>query len=349
MPIVADLYPHVVGVDTHARTHTFAILTGQGRLIDTATFPTSKTGMGRAIDWIGRRTAGDIGGTLITAEGTSSYGAQLTQLMAEHGYRVVEAPTPARGRNGKTDVLDARLAASSTLTLDETQLRDHRRHGETRDTIAALITLRDHYTGLRTSTLNMLTALLRSHDLGLDARGPLTRTQILDIAHWRTRQEPDALAMIRDIAVTHARDLIALQERLDQNNRQLAELTRAHSPRLLDIHGVGPVAAGIIIDAWSHPGRIRNEAAFASLAGVAPIPASSGNTQRHRLNRGGDRRLNRALHQIVNTRLSCDPRTQAYFARRSAEGKTKREIRRCLKRYITREIYKTLTAPLDKA
>lgn len=164
MPIVADLYPHVVGVDTHARTHTFAILTGQGRLIDTATFPTSKTGMGRAIDWIGRRTAGDIGGTLITAEGTSSYGAQLTQLMAEHGYRVVEAPTPARGRNGKTDVLDARLAASSTLTLDETQLRDHRRHGETRDTIAALITLRDHYTELRTSTLNMLTG--RPRDFG---------------------------------------------------------------------------------------------------------------------------------------------------------------------------------------
>jgi transposase len=346
MTIVADIYPHVVGVDTHARSHTFAILS-RGRLVDTQTFPTNQAGLARAVDWIGRRTAGEISGTVVSAEGTSSYGAQLAGMLAEHGYRVVEAPTPHRGRDGKTDALDAQRAARGVIDLEDTALRDHRRHGDLRDAIAALSTLRAHYTDQRTALINMLTALLRVTDLGIDARGPLTATQITQIAGWRPRREPEPLHIQRQIAIAHARDIGDLDRRLAANKSQLADLTARHSPQLLDIYGVGPVSAAVIIAAWSHPGRVRSEAAFAKLAGVCPIPASSGNTTRHRLNRGGDRRLNWALHQIITTRLSHDPRTKAYVARREAEGKTPKEIRRCLKRYLAREIYRTLTASLD--
>ena len=113
---------------------------------------------------------------------------------------------------------------------------------------------------------------------------------------------------------------------------------------LLDKTGIGPVTAAIVLAAWSHSGRVRSEAAFAALAGVNPIPASSGNTVRHRLNRGGDRRLNRALHMAVITRMTHDPNTRAYVERRRAEGRTIKEIRRCLKRYLARHLYRTLNA-----
>ena len=109
-----------------------------------------------------------------------------------------------------------------------------------------------------------------------------------------------------------------------------------------DKPGIGPVTAAVALAAWSHPGRVRSEAAFASLAGVNPIPASSGNTVRHRINRGGDRRLNRALHMVAVTRIRMDPRTRSYVEKRTAEGRTPREIRRCLKRYIVRQIYRQL-------
>lgn len=345
MSIVAEVYNFVVGVDTHARTHSFAVVSSAGRLVDQAQFPTSAAGLVRAVDWIGRRTQGNISHTLIAVEGTSSYGARLTARLASTGYRVVEAPTPVRAGQGKTDQLDALRAARSTLSSSVDRLRDHRRHDDSRDAIAALVSVREHYNQTRTATLNMLTALLRTNDLGIDARKPLTNAQITQIAGWRARKESPTLAQIRTIVITHARDILTLDARLKDNHKTLAELTTTHSPQLLTIPAVGPVTAAIIICAWSHPGRIRNDAAFARLAGVAPIPASSGNTHRHRLDRGGDRQLNRALHQMVNTRLAHDPTTRAYFTRRLAEGKTKHEIRRCLKRYIARHIYRTLNNP----
>ena len=116
------------------------------------------------------------------------------------------------------------------------------------------------------------------------------------------------------------------------------------APQLLDLPGVGAVVAATVLLAWSHPGRIRSEAAFAALAGASPLPASSGNTTRHRLNRGGDRRLNRALYTVALVRMGHDPRTRAYVTRRTAEGRTKREVMRNLKRYISRQIFRTLAA-----
>lgn len=349
MSIVSHTVHYVVGVDTHAKTHTFAVVNASGQLLDTQQFPTHPAGLTRALEWIARRTQGLISDTLITVEGTSSYGAQLTSQLARSGYRVVEAPFPQRHGSGKTDALDAQRAALATLPMPLDQLRDHRRHDDARDAIQALLTLRDHYSTTRTATLNMLTALLRSTDLGVDARSPLRTSQITAIASWRPRQEPDWKAELRRAAITHAADIIALDQRLRDNQTRLRSWVTRHTPALLQVKGIGPVGAGVVIAAWSHPGRIRNEDAFAMLAGTAPVPASSGNTQRHRLNRGGDRQLNRAMHTMTNTLKAHDPETQAYVERRLKEGKNKREIQRCLKRYNTRRLHKIMTrAHLDK-
>ena len=351
MSIVADNYTFVVGVDTHARTHTYAILRNDGRLVDQRQFPTQPAGLARALDWIGRRCGGEISGTLFSVEGTGSYGAQLAAAAAGHGYLVVEAPFPARHGKGKTDALDAQRAARGVLPLDTDQLRDHRRHNGPRDVMQALAVARDHLQTRRTATINVLTAHLRVHDLGLDVRRALTAAQIRTIAAWRPRHESPTLTALRQIAVDYARDILALDTKLAANHRHLDQLTAEQAPELRAINGVGPITAAVVLAAWSHPGRVRNEAAFAMLAGVAPIPASSGNTQRHRLNRGGDRQLNRYLHTMVSTRLSHkDPATIAYYERRRLENKPDKEIRRCLKRFIARQLYRTLTATqLDTA
>lgn len=345
MSIVADQYTYIVGVDTHARTHTYAVLTSGGRLIDQQEFPTQPAGLDRALDWIGRRTDGDISATLLSVEGTGSYGAQLTSTAAGQGYRVVEAPTVTRHGKGKTDALDAQRAARNILPVEVDRLRDHRRHDGQRDVMQALVVARDHLQSHRTATINALTAHLRVHDLGLDARRAPTAAQIRTIAAWRTRDEAPSIAALRQIAVDYARDITALDQKLATNSATLNQLTATETPELRAINGIGPVTAAVILAAWSHPGRVRSEAAFAMLAGVAPIPASSGNTHRYRLNRGGDRQLNRCLHTMVSTRLSHqDPDTIAYYERRRHEGKPDKEIRRCLKRFLARKIYRTLTA-----
>ncbi|NYI40400.1 transposase [Demequina lutea] len=176
----------------------------------------------------------------------------------------------------------------------------------------------------RTATINALTALLRVVDPGFDARRPLTATQIATITAWRTRDEDLATATARGEATRLAKRVTALDHELKDITKRITDLVR-HSPAgtLLDQPGIGPVTAAVALTAWLHLGRIRSEAAFASLAGASPIPASSGNTVRHRINRGGDRRLNRALHMAVVTRMRMDPR--AYVERRTTEGRAPSE------------------------
>ena len=339
-----DFYRYIVGVDTHAATHSYAIVMAPtGAVIDQATFPTTPAGLRRARDWIGRRTDGDVDGVLVAAEGTGSYGAVLGDLLGQTGYRVVEAPTPRRepGR-GKTDGLDAVLAARSALVVPLTLLRD-RRAGQLRTALHVLTVARDQLNADRLRCINGLTALVRSHDLGVDARRALAACQIATIAGWRRREEVLGLATARAEAVRLAKRILQLQDELADNRSRITGVVTAQAPELLALPGVGAVTAAIILTVWSHPGRVRNEAAFAKIAGTCPIPASSGNTLRHRLNRGGDRRLNRALNTVVLTRMRTDPGTHAYIARRLAEGKTTKEIRRCLKRYASRQIFRTLT------
>lgn len=347
MSIVADNYRFVVGVDTHAATHTYALLESpSGKELGTETFPTTTAGLNRAVAWLGRRTGGDVDGVLISAEGTGSYGAVMADLLSETGYRVVEAPAPSAKRlrgTGKTDTLDAIIAARSTLVMDVQRLRD-RRAGELQTALKVLTVAREQMNADRLRSINALTALLRTHDLGLDARRALTLTQIRSVAAWRRRQEPLSLFVARADAVRHAKRVIHLDADLKSNREQVTKLVSDHAPVLLDMTGVGAVTAAVIITVWSHPGRVRSQAALAQIAGTCPIPASSGNTTRHRLNRGGDRQLNRAINTIVLTRMRMDPATRAYVERRTAEGRTKREITRCLKRYLTRQIHRTLTA-----
>ncbi len=348
MTIVAHAHPFVIGVDTHARSHTIAILvSATGEPIATEQFPSTAAGMDRAISWAARRTAGDLA-ALWVIEGVATYGARLAAAVDHAGYEVVEAARmDARQHRGtgKSDSLDARRIAAAVLSLEPTQLRRPRSDDGTRAALRVLITARDHMTTERTASINALTALLRVTDLGIDARKPLSARQVSEVAHWRARAEALAVATARTEAVRLAKRVSELDQEISANQTQMTCLIReSKAAVLLDKTGIGPITAAVVLAAWSHAGRVRSEAAFAALAGVNPIPASSGNTTRHRLNRGGDRRLNRALHMAVITRMTHDPATRAYVERRRAEGRTTKEIRRCLKRYLARHLYRTLNS-----
>ena len=222
---VADFYRFVVGVDTHAATHSYAIVAApNGALIDQATFPTTPAGLRRARDWIGRRTRGDLDGVLVAAEGTVSYGAVLSDVLEEAGYRVVEAPTPRRERGrGKTDSLDAVLAARSTLVVPLALLRD-RRAGESHTALQVLTVARDQLNADRLRCINALTALVRTHDLGVDARRALTTPQISTIAGWRRRDESLGVATARAQAVRLAKRILVLDDELADNRDQITEV-----------------------------------------------------------------------------------------------------------------------------
>ena len=349
MAIVAHTHSFVIGVDTHARNHAVSLLAcPHGEVIGEATFPATAAGLLRAVAWAGRRTGGDLT-ALWVVEGTGTYGARLARTAADAGYTVVEAPQMNARANrgiGKSDPLDARRIAAAALPLDHSHLRTPRADDGVRAAIRVLLASRTHMSTERTATINALTALLRVADLGVDARRPLTATQVTTIAAWRARRgEGLATATARGEATRLAKRVCALDLELKDLTKRITDLVRQSPARvLLDQPGIGPVTAAVAMTAWSHLGRIRSEAAYASLAGVNPIPASSGNTVRHRINRGGDRRLNRALHMAVVTRMRMDPRTRTYVERRTGEGRTQREIRRCLKRYLAREIYRRLNA-----
>lgn len=349
MTIVADEYTHVVGVDTHARTHTYVVIESTtGRLVASETFPTNATGIDRALKWIHRRAA--HGGVLAAVEGTNSYGSGLVTALEAASMPVVEARPPRRATRaglGKSDVIDAEAAARSVLGLDTCKLI-RPRSGKLRSALRVLLVARRSMDAQRTADRNGLTALLRMVDLDIDARRPLTDRQVSSIASWRTHVSDDIeLTTARQEAIRLARNVLLLTARLQENRTALKEHSTELAPGLLEISGVGPVTAAVFLTTYSHPGRVRNEAAFAALAGASPLPASSGNTTRHRLNRHGDRQLNSALDVVARVRLAADTETKAYKARRLAEGKTTREIRRLLKRYIARQIYRQLTTTMS--
>ncbi len=258
----------------------------------------------------------------------------------------VEHPKRSDRRRGKSDPIDAHLAALHTLRLDADRLPTPRADGE-REALRILLGARRELTTVRTGQINRLRALLLTGD-DADrelARGTLTDTRLTAISRRRSKS---AETVEQEVRRTEARRLaIAIRDsghELKHNKKQLATLADKLAPRLRDKVGVGPVSAAQAIVSWSHAGRCRNDAAFAALAGASPIPASSGRVVRHRYNRGGDRSLNRVLHDITLTRWRICPRTHAYIAKRQAEGKSDNEIRRSIKRYIARELFRTLEA-----
>lgn len=233
----------------------------------------------------------------------------------------------------------------AVLPLPVEKLRRPRLNEGIRQGLRILVTARESMSKDRTRTVNALNALVRGNDLGVDARRKLAPVQVLEVSRWREREEELALSVARAEAVRLAKHILGLDQQLKANEQKLDELVRAsEAAPLLEEKGIRAVTAAKCLVAWSHEGRVRSEAAFACLAGVNPIPASSGNTVRHRLNRGGDRRLNSALHMAAVSRMTHDAKTCDYVEKRRAEGKTDKEIRRCVKRYLARRVFRILTA-----
>lgn len=336
MSMLADQVDAVIGVDTHKRTHTAAVVTPIGGLLDHATVPTDASGARRVLAFAREQAPGR---RVWAVEGTGSYGAGLTTFLLEQGEWVVEIDRPKRParRNGaKSDQLDALRAAREALSRDH--LTQPRRRGD-REAIRVLLCTREGAILSRTRAILLLHGLVvnapegirdRLRRLGTDAL--VARCARLRTGSARSTEHQATITALRSAG----RRALALEAEAAELEGALGLIVARCAPELLAERGVGVMSAARILNAWSHVGRIRSEAAFAMLAGASPIPASSGETVRHRLNRSGDRQLNRALHTIVLSRLQHDAETRAYAARRRTEGRTDREIKRCLKRFVAR-------------
>ena len=332
----------VVGVDTHQDEHVAVAIDRQGvRLGELHTVATTH-GYEELERW--SRGLGEIHAFGI--EGTGSYGAGVARFLTSRGYTVVEVNRPDRStryRKGKSDPTDAEMAARAVLAgvADATPKSGE---GEV-EMIRMLKSAKDSAVKARTQAINQMKALvvtapaeLRETLDGLAAGALVTRCK-----SFRAGRLDGPLAAARYTLRSLARRYRQLSKEVLDLEAELDRLTRTAAPALVDGFGIGPdSAATLLIAAGSNPDRLHSEAAFASLCGVSPIPASSGKTNRHRLNRGGHRQANAALHRIVVVRLRHDERTQAYMRRRTTEGMSKAEVIRCLKRYVAREVFSTL-------
>jgi transposase len=346
--MLAHVIDAVIGVDTHRDTHDIELASPAGTPIAALRISNDSGGYQRFLDWAAARAPGPR--VVVVIEGTRSYGLGLARAAAAAGLPVIESQQPARAARrgqGKSDPIDAHLAVLYALRLDAGRLPQPRADGD-REALRILLAARTDLVTAQTAQINRLRALLRDGgdtDKTL-AKGTLSDATLATLA----RRRPAAAGRHHVVRQAEIRRLaLALRQAARERRRNRAELqviVDDLAPGLTSRPGLGPVTAAQAIVSFSHPGRCRNDAAFAALAGTSPLQASSGRTIRHRLNRGGDRALNRAVHTIALTRMRSCPRTRAYIARRTADGKTHREIRRCIKRYITRELYRALTAAM---
>jgi transposase len=340
--MLADQLDSIVGVDPHRDTHALAIVeVVSGAVAFEATVLASNEGYAEALRLVDERAPSR---RAFAIEGTGSYGLGLTRFLVGRDERVLEVGRLKRERRSgcKTDALDAVRAARSVLACER---QSTPRAGGERQALQALVAAREGAVNAKRAGLCQLRDLLITTPEPLrNELRPLTRARLLQrLAATRPQSKPDpelrgSLLALRSIA----RRLLQLTAEERELAREIETITRKLAPKLLDQPGVRPHAAAQLVLSWSHRGRISSEAAFARLAGAAPIPASSGQTIRYRLDQSGDRKLNRALHQILLTRKRTHPATIAYIERRMQEGKTRREANRCLKRYLTRSLYRLL-------
>lgn len=344
MTTIAPTRPVVTaGVDTHQDVHVAAALDQLGQILGTQSFPTTVAGYRDLHRWLtGFGQLSKVG-----VEGTGSYGAALARHLTAHQVEVIEVLRPnrqVRRRHGKTDVVDA-IAAARAVQSGEATGAPKSQDGPV-EALRALKAAQRSANKARTQALNQIHQLLVTAPEELRSRLVVMRRRELlrSCAAFRLRTDDDSLhAMIRLSLRTLAQRVLHLDEQLAELNTRLRRITATTAPALLAIKGIGPdVAATLLISAGDNPERLTTEAAFAALCGSNPIPASSGKITRHRLNRGGDRHANAALWRTVLVRMGTDDRTRDYIARRTAEGKTKPEIMRCLKRYVAREVYAAL-------
>lgn len=330
----------VIGVDTHKHIHVAAVMDTIGGILATLTIATDTAGFRQLLAWaqgFGKIIAFGI-------EGTGSYGAGLTSFLRRQGHKVVEVSRPdrrLRRLNGKSDTLDAENAARAVLagfatatpkTMDGAveMIRQLKVAHDTavKDRTGAMVTLKAmlvHATeDLRRETANKTQKMVARHCAALRPRG-------LEIPEDANRHA------LRSIA----RRWLYLNDEIKDLEAQIEQLVLQHAPHLLNEFGIGvDTAAEILIVAGDNPERIKSEAAFAKLAGISPVPTGSGMTSgKHRINHGGHRQLNAAIYRTVIVRMRFHQPTIAYVARRTAEGKSKRDIIRCLKRYVIREVY----------
>jgi transposase len=312
--MLADSCDVVIGVDTHRDTHTLAAVQAfSGGLLATRTVSTDPDGYQAALAF-GNEHAPDARAWAL--EGTGSYGAGLARVLVALGERVFEIDRPNKGdtrSNGKSDELDAIRAARTALGRDKLAIP---RVGVVHDALRTLITSRHGIVDTRTETVNRLRAQVETAPDALRERLRGKTTPALLRAIRALRHSAKAPADVRSLILvvqTLARQIEQLTRDANQLEREIATIVADAAPQLLAQPGVGAISAAQLLISRGQPGRIRSEAAFAKLAGVAPIPASSGLSTRHRLNRGGDRQLNRALHTIAISRRRHDPETSAYY------------------------------------
>jgi transposase len=332
------------GVDTHADVHVAAALDPIGGLLGVQEFPATAAGYAGLLGWLGG--FGTV--ALVGIEGTGSYGAGLARHVTAAGIRVVEvdrSDRQDRRRQGKSDPLDA-VSAARAAQSGRARGAPKGRDGAV-EAIRALMVAKRSARSERVQTINQARALVLTGpgDLRTRFAGHTAASLVSGLASLRPRPG-DVVGYATRIALRElgrrAEFLDAQLERLDE---LIAPLVAARAPGLLALHGVGPdTAALLLVAAGDHPERLRSEAAWAHLCAVAPLPASSGKVTRYRLNPGGDRQANHALWRIVLTRMSAHPATLIYVERRTREGLSKKEIIRCLKRYVAREVYRHLRA-----
>jgi transposase len=331
-----------VGVDTHGDVHVAHAKDQLGRRLDTVSIPTTPTGYQDLLAWA--RGLGQVQAWGV--EGTGSYGAGLARYLRKAGQVVLEVNRPdraARRRRGKSDPVDAEAAARA-VQAGEATIVPKAADGQV-EMLRSLRVARTTAMRARTQAVNALRSLLvtapaelREQLRGLSAVRLVRCAATLDPGRLTS---PTAAAMLA--LRTLARRYQALDTEITALDSELDRLTATAAPRLLALFGVGPdVASALLIAAGDNPRRLRSEAAFSMLCGSSPIKASSGKTTRHRLNRGGDRQANAALYRIVIVRLRWHQPTKDYMARRTTEGKSKKEIIRCLKRYVAREVFAVL-------
>jgi transposase len=340
--MLADQLDYIIGVDPHRDSHSLAVVQiVSGAVVFESTIKADSDGYAQALKLADGHACGR---RAFAVEGTGSFGAGLTRFLTGRGEWVLEVGRLRRERRsgGKTDALDAIRAARSALTRQGPATP---RAGGERQALQAVVAAREGAVNARRAGLCQLRDLLITTPEPLRSElRPLRRARLLQrLAATRPHGRGDAelrgsLLALRSIA----RRVLLLTAEERELAHEIETLTRTLAPQLLEQPGVGPHAAAQLVLSWSHQGRITSEAAFAKLAGAAPIPASSGQTIRYRLDRSGDRKLNRALHMILVTRKRTHPATIAYIERRIQEGKTRREATRCLKRYLARSLYRLL-------
>lgn len=343
-PQVEDQIEIVVGIDTHLDTHTAAVIDAAGRSLGHHQFTADRPGYQALLAWV--RGFGAV--TVIGVEGTGAYGAGLARHLMDEPVNIVEVDRPDRRTRrsaGKSDPIDAEAAARAALGRVRTGVPKVRT-GQV-EALRNLRVARRSAVDQRADCIRRIKSLLITapDSLRHQLRGLRDKQLLAACAAARPNTscvgDPTQAAKValRSLARRHA----ALTTEIDELDDLIEPLVEAINPALLALNGVGADVAGqLLVTAGQNTERLRTEAAFAMLCGVAPIPASSGKTHRHRLNRGGDRQANAAIYRIVLCRLRWDRRTQHYMARRTTEGLSKKDIIRCLKRLIAREIYYVL-------